>query len=263
MHQALRMVFGKRFWGAAAMMLLCFSGYAMLEWISIHNWSLDVRPSSLQQTIGGIYFGGVMLLIPLCAALPAGLIQVEEQESTFIDFCMIRGSLRKYIFQRFVAAFVSGAATIGLAFSVHAILWNILATPCDPATNSYLAIPFAETSIYYNWESVCYGLPIYLWILFWLAFCGGMWSLVSITTAIYIPDKLMTIAIPFCIYYLWHCGLPQTITGWHWFPHPADLYNDALKWNMFAISLAVYIALGTICMILYAMRLKRRYRYEA
>lgn len=263
MRQVLRTVFGRRFWLATSMMLLCFSGYAMLEWIAVHNWSLEVRPSSLQQTIGGIFFGGVMLLIPLCAAIPAGLIQVEEQQSGFIDFCIIRGSIKKYVMQRFIVAFVSGASAIGLSFALHAIVWNILATPCNPEINSYLAIPFSNTCIYYNWESVCYGLPIYLWMLFWIAFCGGMWSLVSITTAIYIPDKLMVIAIPFCIYYLWHCGLPQALTGWRWFPHPADLYNDALTWSMVGLSLLTYMIIGAGCLILYAKRLKRRYCYEA
>lgn len=55
MRQEIEMVFGRRFWLSVAIMLICFSGYAALEWIAVGNWPVEVRPSSLQQTIGGIF----------------------------------------------------------------------------------------------------------------------------------------------------------------------------------------------------------------
>ncbi|MEG1012854.1 MAG: hypothetical protein RSE58_07000 [Clostridia bacterium] len=262
MRQEIEMVFGRRFWLSVAIMLICFSGYAALEWIAVGNWPVEVRPSSLQQTIGGIFFGGVMLLMPLCASLSSGLLQVEELQCAFVDLRIIKSSVHKYIVQKFTASFLCGATSVGLAFSIHAIIWNIVATPCNPIVNSYTAIPFANNCIYYSWEAFCYGLPIYLWMLLWISFCGGMWSFVGITAAMYIPDKIIAIAVPFCIYYLWHCGFPQALLNLKWFPHPADLYNDALTWDVVGISLMVYALLGLTCLALYSIRIQRRYKHE-
>ena len=76
-----QVIFSRRFLGAACLMFVCLSGYAACDWIFVYDFDIAYRPSSLQLTLGGIFFGGTMLMIPLCAALPAGILQAEE----FID----------------------------------------------------------------------------------------------------------------------------------------------------------------------------------
>ena len=151
---------------------------------------------------------------------------------------------------------MAGSA-VGLAFLLHVVLWNVVATPCDSKLNDYLAIPFSEDCVYCAWQGICYSLPIYVWMIIALFFCGGMWGVVSITAALFTRDKLLAVAIPFCVYYLWHCGLPGVLLGIRVFPHPADLYNDALTMPMIWKSIAVYLLMLVICIALYVAKMKR------
>ena len=63
---------------ALLVMLLCFNGYSIPIWIEIWDWDFAYRESALQLTIGGIFFGGIMLLMPFLASIPAAPLQVEE-----------------------------------------------------------------------------------------------------------------------------------------------------------------------------------------
>jgi len=249
-----------RFAGAVFIMLLSLSGFAACDWVLMTDWEIEYRASSLQQTIGGIFFGGVMFMIPLCAALPVGITQVDEFQTGFIDYKMVRSSIARYTAAKFLTSFISAGSAVGLAFLIHAVLWNVIATPCNPDLNEYLAIPFAEDCIYYSWQNVHYSLPIYLWMTGAIFFCGGMWGIVSITAAMYTRDKLLSMAVPFCIYFLWHYGLPGILLGVKEFPHPADLYNDALTIPMIWKSLAVYAFVLILSVTLYIVKLKRSYR---
>lgn len=257
LHGVKRSVFNWCFAGAVLLMLVTFSGFAACDWALMYNWDVAYRASALQQTIGGIFFGGVMLMIPMGAAIPVGINQVDEIQTGFIKYEISRSSLRKYTIRRLTNSFIVAGSAVGLSFLLHAILWNIVATPCDPKVNEYLAIPFSEDCLYYSWQDICYSLPIYLWMIVALFFCGGMWGIVSTTTALFTQDKILAVAIPFCLYYLWHYGLPGILLGIREFPHPADLYNDALTISMVWESVAVYFMLLVVCIVLYIIKLKR------
>ena len=96
LSEASRLIRNRHFALAVLIMLIAFSGYAACDWVFMYDWDVAYRSSSLQQTLGGIYFGGAMLVVPLCAALPAGLAQVEELQTNFIDYRIIRSSMPRY-----------------------------------------------------------------------------------------------------------------------------------------------------------------------
>lgn len=245
------------FVGAVLLLFISFSGFAACDWLFIYNWDISYRASSLQQTIGGIFFGGVMLMIPLGAAIPAGINQVDELQTGFIKYEINRSSVSKYTIRQLTISFLAAGSAVGLAFFLHAVLWNILATPCDPRVNEYLAIPFSEDCIYYPWQGICYSLPIYIWMTAALFFCGGIWGIISTTAALFTQDKLLAVAIPFCLYFLWHYGLPGVLLGIREFPHPADLYNDALTVAEVWRSIAVYLSILAVCIVFYLYKIKR------
>lgn len=264
MRQELRQVFhSSRFVGAILVMLLCYFGYSGIEWSACSYWDVDIRPSSLHQVVGCIFFGGIMRIFPLCSGMPSSITQVEEVRGAFMDLRVIRGSVLHYARTKLSSAFLSGAAAMGIAFALHVITWNIIATPCDITQNDYLAIPFSEDCIYYAWQPVFYSLPIYLWMTAAIAFCGGIWGMVGVTAALYFPDKLLSLSIPFCIYYLWSSNLIYALTGIRNLPHPADLYNDALTMPMVFQSVLAYVLIAALCGVLYVAKLKRRYGRNA
>lgn len=256
-----RLIRNKHFVLAVVIMLIGFTAYAACDWVLMYDWDVEYRNSSLLQTLGGIYFGGAMLVVPLCAALPAGPAQVEELQTNFIDYKVIRSSMPRYEVTKLASAFLASGLAIALAFALHAALWNILATPCNPLENDYLAVPFADDCIFAPWQEICYSAPIYVWITAAVFFCGGVWGIVSATAALYTRDKLLSIAVPFCVYFLWSYGFPSVVFGLKSFPHPADLYNDGLTWDGVRDSLLVYGVLLVLLNVLYGVKLFRRYRH--
>lgn len=59
--------FNKRFIISVGIMLVCFLGVSYPNWIDSSEWGDIYRPTALEQILGGIFFGGVMLMMPFCA----------------------------------------------------------------------------------------------------------------------------------------------------------------------------------------------------
>ena len=202
-----------------------------------------------------IFFGGIMLLMPFLASIPAAPLQVEEIRTLFAEQRIFKSSVAQYAKGKLIAAFLSGAIVAGGAFAAQAVLWNIIAKPCDVNIYDYLVIDFADSCIYNSWQYVLCGLPIYIWMTLMIAFSGGIWAIVGVTTAVYVRDKLMVLVIPSCIYYLWMSGLPHAVFG-RTFPFPASLYNDSLTWALAGKAFLVYAVLAGVSVFLYIRKLR-------
>ena len=113
------------------------------------------------------------------------------------------------------------------AFIINAIIWNIIALPCDPTTYPNHTIYFDPSCIFYNWYTICYGLPVYFEITIGIGFTASVWAVVALAVAVWIPDKLLTVTIPSFLYYLWNADIIFFFFGIQT-PHPATLFNDGL-----------------------------------
>lgn len=140
---------------------------------------------------------------------------------------------------------------------MHAILWNIIAYPNDPIAHPYHEIIFAPDCVYNNWYTILYGLPMYLSMTLGIFISGAVWATVALATSVWIPDKLLTVTVPVCIYYLWMCRIFFFLFGWD-VPSPSTLYNDALTLKLIWQSLLVNVALFCISTVVYVVGLKRR-----
>ena len=255
MKKEMKLIFSDgKIYLALLVMLLCFNGYSIPIWIEIWDWDFAYRESALQLTIGGIFFGGIMLLMPFLASIPAAPLQVEEIRTLFAEQRIFKSSVAQYAKGKLIAAFLSGAIVAGGAFAAQAVLWNIIAKPCDVNIYDYLVIDFADGCIYNSWQYILCGLPIYIWMTLMIAFSGGIWAIVGVTTAVYVRDKLMVLVIPSCIYYLWMSGLPHAVFG-RTFPFPASLYNDSLTWALAGKAFLVYAVLAGVSVFLYIRKL--------
>ena len=145
-------------------MIIAYMGMALPEWLVSADWGDAFRPSALQQSIIGIFFGGMMLLLPLCAGITSGLEQAGEILSSMFVWKLGRSSIGKYARSQLVSAFLRSAFCVWAAFAVNAALWNIIAHPCDIAAYPYHEIGFAEDCLYAEWYCWRGGILMYLWM---------------------------------------------------------------------------------------------------
>ncbi len=250
-------LFGKRFLGATFIILICLFGLSIPEWISSYGWGAEYRQSALQQSIAGIFFGGIMLLLPFCSCIPYAINQVDEVRSSVMGWKMIRTSIPKYAVGKIVATALSGGGITVFAFAIHSLIWNVIAIPCNPNEYPYHVIPFLQDSLYATWYSVCYGLPMYVSVGMGMFIASATWATVALAVAIWIPDRLLTIAIPTCICYLLSAEVFRHLFGWTLL-HPATLYNDALTATNAMQATIEYFIIFIIASCVYIVGLKRR-----
>lgn len=250
-------LFNKRTLLGMLIMLVCLFGVSIPEWLLSYNWGAEYRQSALQQSISGIFFGGVMLLLPFCASVSNATTQIDELQTSVLRWKLLRSSTLRYGFSKILGTTISGGVAISCAFLLHSLIWNIIALPCDPIAHPYHEIIFADDCLYRNWYSTLYGAPMYLSMTFGLFICGAVWANVAQAIAIWVPDRMLSLAIPACIYYLLSANIFQHLFGWK-LPHPATLYNDALTLLELKSSLFEYAVIFCIACFIYFIGLKRR-----
>lgn len=238
-------------------MFLCFLGYSFPAWIFSSGIEMEYRESAFQLSVGAIFFGSVMMFMPFCAAASHAVKQVDEIRSSMMQWRVLRGSVNQYAMIKMAGSAVSAACSTALAFGLHAVLWNIVALPVDPLVYPGHEIGWSETCLYAKWYLVCHGLPVYVEMTLGIAFSAAIWAIVALAVAVWIPDRLLVISVPSCIYYLWHLQLPYILFGIN-IPHPGTLYNDALTVEMAAECILTYLVVLLISISMYIAGLRRR-----
>lgn len=247
----------KRILLSFVIMLSCFLGYSVPSWVFSADWGDEFREGALQLSVGGIFFGSSMLLLPFCASIPFSISQVDEIKTSFLNWKVLRGSVQKYARNKIICSMVSAALATSLAFSLHALFWNFIAYPYDLVEHPYQEIPFSKNCIYADWTHIFYAFPIYLSMTLGIAFCASIWAVAALAVAVWVPDRLLTIIIPVCLYYLWSCKLLYHLFGIN-APHPGALYNDALTVERLWQSILMYAILLFLSILIYYAGLKRR-----
>lgn len=249
------------FWAAMIVMFLCLQGFALPvhlgQTFGPRAESVANRQSALALTLGGIFFGGVIMLLPFCASIAYAGNQVDDIRSDFMPWCLLRSSVKKYAARKVIAAFLSAFTAFFVAFIVHAVLWHFVGIPYDPIQYPHQEIPFWPESYFSIWANIGYGWPIILDIAIGMAFSAGCWSVAALAVSIWIPDKLLVCIIPACIERLWRTHLLYYLFG-IWLPTPDTLFNDAqtVAGNMQCI--IVYAVMSAIAVLVYYVGLKRR-----
>ena len=252
----------RTYWMAFAVSFLTLLGYSLssrVNEISV-NESMEYRESALGLSVGGIFFGGFMLLFPFCASIAHATSQVDELRSGMARWRAMRGSVARYVSVKTAASMLAAALATTSAFALHAAIWNCVALPCDPATYPAHTIYFADDCVFLNLYTVAHGLPMYLAIAAGMAFSAAVWAVVALAAAAWSPDKLLSFTIPSFLYYLWAADAPDWFLGLK-IPHPASLFNDGLSAASLKTTLIVYGVLFAISLAAYYAGCERRLRH--
>lgn len=245
---------------SAAMMLFGFLGFSLPVWLSSANAPLELRSTALQQSIGAIFFGAMMLFMPLCSTLPRAVSQVEDVRGSMLRWRVLRGGRARYAFIKCSCAALAAVCVTAGVFALHSLAWNAIAMKHDPALFPMHNNFFADISLYYGWFYIKHGLPIYLSMAAGMAISAAVWAIVGLATAVWVPDKLLAVSVPYCLYSLLGTQLSYYLFGVR-IPHPSTLFNDALTTKDVWQTLFMYAVLLTAALLVYWTGLNRRVRH--
>ena len=247
------------FWLAMGGMMFCLLMVSVPSWIFVElpnrpEW----RSSALVMAVTPVWFGGYMLILPFCCAIASVPAQVEDLQSGFARWQVIRSSVRRYVCGKAAIGAMGGFLVGAAPFWLHAILWNGLALPVDP-----IAYPEHELylgGLFGEWYDVAYGLPVVLWIGCGLGLCGGMTALMGLAAAAWIPDKLIAVTLPVVVTFFWSYDLSYALFGIR-LPRPAGLYNSGVTWERAVQCLLMNGAVALTSFALYLSGVQRRMRH--
>ena len=241
---------------------------AFIFFITLQGYSVPVflsepaeyRESALALSLGGIFFGSAILLLPFCSPMAHSVSQVDDLRSGIMQWSVLRSSVNRYVLRKTVSTFLAAAVSLGGVFAIHALMWNLLAIPHDPITYPAHELPFSEDTLFYGWSRFAYALPIYVHISLGIALTSGVWSITALAVAIWVPDKLLAVTIPACIYQLWSGGLSYHLFGVRLIS-PSTLFNDWQTPERVRQALIAYGVLLAISLSVYYAGVKRRACY--
>jgi hypothetical protein len=248
---------GKAFWVSFIVLLISYFSFSIPSWVGSVDWGAEFRPSAFQQAIEGVFFGGVLYLMPFCATAAYAASQVTEITSRYINFKMARTSVMRYGRNKLLAAAVSGAVVLAFAYAFHAMVWNVISLPYDPKGYPYQELPFRDGSLFDAWHTIFHALPVYLLMTVGIGVYGAVWAVCGLAIAVWIPDQLLALTIPACIHKLWAAGLFRYAVGWD-APYPADLFYDDVSPIQWLHAFAMYAVFLGIAIGFYYWGLRRR-----
>lgn len=87
-----RAIKSPQMWASLIVCFITLMGYSLGSWIGcilIDEW-MEYRESALQLSLGGIFFGGFMMLLPFCAALAHSTSQIDDMGSSMMQWEVLR-----------------------------------------------------------------------------------------------------------------------------------------------------------------------------
>jgi hypothetical protein len=245
---------------SALIFFVTLQGYAVPAYFSTLSEPAKYRESALALSLGGIFFGGAILLQPFCSPMAHAVSQVDDLNSGFMPWCVLRGSIKQYIFIKSISSFLAAAIAIGGAFLFHAIIWYLVALPYNPNVYPEHEIGFFNESLFFAWAKIANGLPIYAEVSLGLAFTAGVWSIVALAVSVWVPDRLLAITIPACIYELWSSSLTYYLFGFRLIS-PSTLFNDGQTPDRIRDALIAYGVILLVSLLTYYAGVRRRSCY--
>ena len=224
------------------------------------NWEVyrakEYYASALQLTFQPIYFGGFILMAVVSSAFPASSSLIDDLRERLSVYELGRLGMKRYIRTKALSASLCGGAATAAGFLLHALFCYALFLPSDPLRYAAHVLPFNGT-LYEGLYGVLGGWPMVAFAALMLWVTGCVWALLGLATAAWIPDKVIAVAAPVMVYYLWLWGGFRDMLGGTNLS-PTTPYNDGLTWAKLAASLTQYLILGVFAWFAYRRGMRRR-----
>lgn len=191
------------------------AGVVLLMWFSV-NTRLRLRqiigPVPLFDTdeyfLNSIYnshaMSGFDLFAPILAVLPASTLFCGDYNSGYIKAILVRADRKRYMRETVLCSTVAGGLGVFLPSLITSILFIVGGRPLleanlTPGEMTLLdGTPFAEMQFIWNG-----GLVVVILLILAFLF-GAVWSNVGLCISAFAPNRYVTLAAPFAIYFGLH-----------------------------------------------------------
>lgn len=214
MNKSLRTrLFGKVF--SLNMVLCAIVGFVLLMWFSVVNWfqyNRLIGPASFSQMCGEFVNdvitaharSGFNLFAPIFAVLPCATIFCEDYTSGYIKSILSRTSKRKYLRECVVCCSIGGGLGVFLPELLCSSVYLFAGEPHVQHTYG------PSYDLYASFEYVWGGRLVILAFLFFAFLFGVVWANIGLCISAYAPNRYVTLAAPFAVYYSLHLLLQRT-----------------------------------------------------
>lgn len=149
-------------------------------------------------------FGPFACIFPM---LPYSFSYLDEKNSGYIKYIILRCSKRKYIFNKLFFTGLSGGVSMFLTFLVIFIIADVCAQDVSQAFYPYMY----EGKIWEPYVMAWGGRLVLLMRLVLVFLFGVLWALVGLLVSTVIPNKYVSFILPFAMYQLGWMFLPGVI----------------------------------------------------
>ena len=236
--------------------------FACLEFSALPIWIIRCQQgdralmSAMDQSFTPVFFGGVQLLVPLCAAAACGAVHAQALQTRFFLLEILRAGEKPYILSKALSAMLTGALALGGGFLLHVLLWHALAGPYDTAARPDVAVDLVPGTVYAAYVQTPYAVMAFLHAVVGFAVTGALWAMVALTLLIWNRDPQLSVALTMVIYFLMRNRFIDLVFGVR-MPGYTGLYNDGQTWSDYFQSLAFHLAALPVLTAIYGLGVRR------
>lgn len=246
-----------------AMLVSVFVGVWFLTWNRVANlisYNAEYNAAVTFRDLGSVFLddiatshslSGYDLFAPILAVLPAAALFCDDYNSGYIKSILSRVEKRRYIRETLLCSSIAGGLAIFLPCFLSGLFYLVngkLTSPENLDRWGYCT-SFDET-VYTSMQYVWGGLLLAL-LLMALAFLfGAIWSNVGLLVSVLFPNKYLTLAAPFALYFSVHLIFYRI--GFLLVFSPVNMLMPNTTFIPFALYPLLYelLLLGAICILI-------------
>lgn len=151
--------------------------------------------SVLNVFIKSVWSKAFMAIFVVCAAVYAGTL-VEDLETNYIRYIIIRGNLNKYVFSKVIMLFFISIIVMIIGVLFFVVINSMFLQVGD-------VVYFDESSVQY--QKLFNNDKIIVWFILWgmkMGILAGILSLIALLTSLFFSNKMFLLSIPALVYEL-------------------------------------------------------------
>ena len=240
------------------------AGLIILIWYSIANWIQVNRflgNISYSEVCGdflkAIYDAhartGFSLFAPVFAVIPCATQFCDDYNSGYIKSILLRMNIKDYIREKIINCSVAGGLTVFLPELICGGIFSFFGHPHVPSQYSSYLNSTIFSEVQYVWD----GYLVFLLYLFFAFLFGAVWSNIGLCFSAYVPNRYITLAAPFALYYSIHLTLNRS--GFLAMYSPASMLQPtSILFPNIAFPIAYQLLLFSFAIVMFIKKIKRR-----